>query len=35
MTTYVVRAEDTMTSIAERYNTTGQALVQEKRFSRG
>jgi hypothetical protein len=35
MTTYVVRPEDTLTSIAERYSTTRQALVQERRFSRG
>ncbi len=35
MTTYVVCAEDTLTSIAEGYSTTAQALVQERRFSRG
>jgi LysM repeat protein len=27
MTTYVVRAEDTLTSIAEPYSTTVQALA--------
>lgn len=31
MTTYVVRIGNTL----KRYSTTGQALVQERRFSRG
>ncbi len=35
MTTYVVRTGDTLTSVAKRYSTTVQALVQERRFSRG
>lgn len=35
MTTCVVCAEDTLTSTAERYGATVQALVQERRFSRG
>jgi len=34
MTTYVVRDGDNLTSIAKRYSTTVQALVQERRFSR-
>ena len=35
MTVYVVCIGDTLTSVARRYSTTGQALVQERRFSRG
>lgn len=35
MTTYVVRiGGKPLISVAKRYSTTGQALVQERRFSR-